>query len=286
MDKRVLLLPLIVLLLLPLASPLLAQQVKLQEFLRQLKEVHANLRDLQATVTIKQVIVGVKEKDVGQVRIGTLVREKVLRLEYLQPAELRGQVFTLSGYQLSQYFPVNNLIVVQEITEGHLLYPFLQLLNFDLEEIVSRLQEEGFSLALSQRITAPQLLMELDLDNTISGLAEGHQAEPLALGLSLARYGAESLPLGIRVSQWELEDYLLEAVPAQEGLVSKELIWIEPLGLIPRRVETHRERKTDGRIREEVTIYIISEVKVNQGLTEEELLALPKDAKIIHAPPK
>jgi len=284
MDKRVLLLGTLLFLL--LAPPLPAQRVEFQDFLQRLKEAYSNLRDLRATVTIKQLIVGGREKDVGRVRIGTLVRQKVLRLEYLEPPELRGQVYTLKGYILSQYTPVINTIIVQEITERHLLYPFLELLNFDLEGIVARLQEEGFALTVSQRITPSAPAMELCLANTISGLAGGYPAQPLALELSLARYGTEGLPLDIRVGGWELGDYLLEAVPSQEGPVSRELIWIDPLDLIPRRVETHRLRSLDGRTREEVTIYLISEVEINRGLTEEELLALPKDAKIIHAPPK
>ena len=286
MDKRVLLLSTLLLLL--FTPPLPAQQAEFQNFLQRLKEVYSSLQDLQATVTIKQLIVGGKEKDVGQVRIGTLVKQRVLRLEYLEPPEMRGQVYTLKGYILSQYTPVINTIIVQEITERHLLYPSLELLNFDLEGIVARLQEEGFSLTISQRITPLAPAPELNLTNTISGLAGGYSAQPLALDLSLARHGIEieGLPLDIRVSGWELGDYLLEAVPAQEGPVSRELIWIDPLDLIPRRVETHRLRPLDGKTREEVTIYLISDVKINQGLTEEELLALPKDAKIIHAPPK
>jgi outer membrane lipoprotein-sorting protein len=280
MNKKVLLSLIIALLAVTAAA-----QVEFQSFLQRLGEVYSTLRDLQATVTIKKLTAEGREKDVGQVRIGTLVKQKVLRLEYLEPPEMRGQVFTLSGYQLSQYFPVNNTIVVQEITESHVLYPLLEFLNFNLEEIVARLQEEGFSLTISQWIVPLTPTAELSLTNTISGLAGGYSAEPLALGLSLAEE-MEGLPLELKVSRWKLGDYLLEAIPAEEGPVSKELIWIDPLDLVPRRVETHYERRVDGKVREEVTIYLISDIRINQGLTEEGLLALPKDARIIHAPPK
>lgn len=280
MNRRILSLIAVALLVITAAA-----QIELQNFLQRLNEAYTNLRDLQATVTIKQLTSEGKEKDVGQVRIGTLVKQRVLRLEYLQPPEMRGQVFTLSGYQLSQYFPVNNTIVVQEITEKHALYPLLEFLNFNLKEIVARLQKAGFSLTVSQRITAVAPATELDLINSISGLTGGYSFKSLALGLSLAQV-LRGLPLGIRVSRWKMGDYLLEAVPAQEGPVSKELIWIDPLDFIPRRVETHYQRKVEGKRGEEVAIYLISDVNINQGLTEEKLLALPKDAKIIHAPAK
>lgn len=260
-------------------------EIELQGFLQQLKGVYSSLQDLQATVTIKQLIVGEQEKDVARVRIGTLVKQRVLRLEYLAPPEMRGQVFTLNGYQLSQYFPVNNTIVVQEITEKHLLYPLLKSLNFDLEEIVTRLQEEGFTLTVSQRITNVAPAMALDLVNSVSGLAEGYNFKPLPLGLSLSQTRG-GLPLDIRVSRWKMGDYLLEAIPAKEGPVSKELIWIDSLSFIPHRVETHRLREVNGKVREEVALYLISDVEINRGLSTEKLLALPKDAKIIHVPPK
>lgn len=259
-------------------------QIELESFLKRLKEIYSVLGDLQATVTIKQLRAGGQEREVSQWRIGTLVNQRVLRLECLEPAEMRGQVYTLKGQTLSQYIPVINTIIVQEITEGHLLYPFLELLSFDLEKIVARLRDEGFSLTVSQRITLPNSALELKLGNTISRLDGGYLAEPSALGLSLAQHGTGSPPLSLAVSQFKLGDYLLEAIPSREGPVSKELIWIDPLDLIPHRVETHRERMLNGKIREEVTVYLVGEVQVNRGLTEEKLLALPKDAEIIHTP--
>ncbi|MFQ6116974.1 MAG: hypothetical protein ACE5LQ_01765 [Candidatus Bipolaricaulia bacterium] len=278
MNRKVLSLLIVVLFAITVAA-----EIELQEFLHRLEEAYSSLQDLQATVAIKQSVGGGKEKDVSRVQIGTLVKGKVLRVEFLDPREMRGEVLTLKGYQFSQYLPVTNTIYVQEITEKHMFYPLLEFLNFDLEEIVTRLQKEGFSLSVSQRIIPSAPTAELDLVNTVSELAGGHPASPLALGLSLAQ-GAERLLLGIRVSGWRLGDYLLEAIPREEGPVSKELIWIDPLSLIPRRVETHYVRQVEGRARKEVTIYLISDVRINQGLTEEELLALPKDARIVHAP--
>jgi outer membrane lipoprotein-sorting protein len=257
-------------------------QLELEGFLKRLKDIYSDLGDLQATVTIKQQRVGDEEKEVSQWQIETLVKQQVLRLKCLEPAEMRGQIYTLKGHTLSQYIPVINTIIVQEITEGHLLYPFLELLNFDLEKIVARLREEGFALALSQRITLP--VSALELGNTVSQLAQGYPAQPLDFYSSLPGDEMESVPLSLRVSQFKLGDYLLQAIPSQEGPVSKELIWINPQDLIPRRVETHRERMLNGKIVKEVTTYLVSEIHVNQGLTEEGLLALPKDAKIIRTP--
>jgi len=273
------------LLIIVLFTIIAAAQIELQEFLQRLEGVYSGLQDLQATVAIKQAVGGGREKDVSRVQIGTLVKQKVLRVEFLDPKEMRGEVLTLKGYQFSQYLPVTNTIYVQEITEKHMFYPLLEFLNFDLEGLVARLQKEGFSLSVSQRIVPSVPTAELDLANTVSGLAAGHSASPLALGLSLAA-GVQRLLLGIRVSGWKLGDYLLEAIPKVEGPVSKELIWIDPLSLIPRRVETHYLRQAEGKAREEVTIYLISDVRINQGLTEEELLAMPKDARIVHASSK
>ncbi|MGQ9477680.1 MAG: hypothetical protein ACUVRH_04230 [Candidatus Bipolaricaulia bacterium] len=278
------------LVLLSLLAPIVLaqqQQPELQAFFQRLKAVYAELEDLQAIVTILQVTPEGKEREQARVRIATLVKQKVLRLEFLDPAEMRGQVYTLEGHLLSQYIPVNKTIIVQEITEQHALYPFLESLNFDLEEIVARLQEEGFSLVLSQQITSPALPLELDLGTTIARLAAGRPLLPSPLSLSLREpAGAEDFPLALRVSAWRLGDYLLEATSPQRGLASRELIWIDPADLIPRRVEIHLLREAEGKIKEETTIFLVREVQLNHGLTEEELLALPKDAQIIRYPAK
>ncbi len=280
------------LVLLSLLAPLVLaqqQQPELQAFLQQLKAVYAELEDLQAIVTILQITPEGKEREQARVRIATLVKQKVLRLEFLDPAEMRGQVYTLDGHLLSQYIPVNKTIIVQEITEQHALYPFLESLNFDLEEIVARLQGEGFSLVLSQQITSPALPLELDLGTTIAELAAGRPPLPSLLSLSLREpAGAEDFPLALRVSAWRLGDYLLEATSPQmqKGLSSRELIWIDPADLVPRRVEVHLLREAEGKIKEETTIFLVREVQLNHGLTEEELLALPKDAQIIRYPAK
>jgi len=263
-----------------------AAEIEFQDFLQRLKVVYSTLQDLQATVTIKRLTAEGKEEEVGRVRIGTLVKGRVLRVEFLEPAEMRGQILALKGYQLYQYLPVINTIYVQEITEKHMYYPLLEFLNLDLEEIVARLQEEGFSLTISQRIVPLAPTAELELVNTISQLAKGYSAAPPPLELSLALLGMGDLPLGFRISAWQLGDYLLEATSSRPGLESRELIWIDPLSLIPRRIENY-ERRSDGRVREEVKIYLISDAQINRGLTEEELLAMPKDAKIRYAqPPK
>jgi len=291
------------------ACSLIAQQsrssTQFQEFLRRLNAVYAELEDLQAIVTVFKLTPKGEERAEAQVRIRTLVRQKVLRLEFLEPPELRGQVYTLQGQKLSQYFPVNNLIVVQEITERHALYSLLEFFNLDLERIITRLQEEGYSLTVSQEIIPsgkmlelelelePELELELNLGTSLS-VARLTAGEPtgeiLALDLSLTRtyYAPETvdLRLDLMVGDWEMGDYLLEARSQREGLLGKELIWFDPLNLVPRRVEIYLIRRLDGRVREEVTIYYITGVRLNEGLTEEELLALPKDAKIIEAPPE
>ncbi|MCR4403740.1 MAG: hypothetical protein NUW06_00310 [Candidatus Acetothermia bacterium] len=266
----------------------LAQPPEFQAFLQRLKEAYVDLQDLQATVTIVKLTPQGKEKLESRVRIGTLVKQKVLRLEFLEPADLRGQVFTLDGYLLSQYLPVNNLIVIQEITAQHPLYPLLEFLNFDLEGIVARLQEERFALGISQQLTSASLMTELDLQNTVAALARGQAVEPTAIGLSLERvhYGMEDFPFSLTVSSWKMGDYLLEASSQQEGLLSQEFIWIDPLDLIPRRVEIHLVRQLEGKVKEEVTTYLVNEIQLNRGVTEGALLALPKDAKIIRASAK
>lgn len=263
----------------------LAQQPEFQDFLERLKAAYADLQDLQATVTIIKVNPEGRERLEARVQIGSLVKQKVLRLEFLDPSELRGQVLTLHGYVLSQYFPVNNLIVIEEITERHALYPLLEFLNFDLEGIVARLQQEGFSLNLFQQIGSIGSAMEFDLDRTIADLARGYAvgALPLSLAIAQARYGTEDFPLTLVVSAWELSDYRLEARSQREGLVSQELIWIDRTDLIPRRVELHLLRQIEGKVREEVTVYLVSAIQLNSGVTEGALLALPKDAKIIKA---
>jgi outer membrane lipoprotein-sorting protein len=259
---------------------------ELRAFLQRLKAAYAELEDLQAIVTILQITPEGKERET-RVRIKTLVKQRILRLEILDPPEIRDQVYTLEGRLLSQYIPVSKVIIIQELTEQHALYTYLEWLNFDLEEIIARLQEEGFSLTLSQQITSPALPLELQLGITIAGLAAGQLHPPSLLSLSLREPpGVEDFPLALRVSAWQLGDYLLEATSSQKGLASKEWIWIDPVNLVPRRVEARLTREVGGKLKEEGLILLVREIHLNRGLTAGELLALPKDAQIIRYPVK
>ncbi len=90
--------------------------------------------------------------------------------------------------------------------------------------------------------------------------------------------------MSLRLSEIELGDYLLEAT-IPPGLVReemgfqlhRELVWIDADSLLPRRVETYLLQ--DGR--EGVIIAKLESIRINQGLTEEEILAVPRDAEIL-----
>ena len=279
-------------------------QPKLEEFLTRLEEVYRGIRDLEAVVTIvSQKLPEGKERGASRLKIGALLGQGVLRVEFLDPPGMRGQVYTLKGNVLSQYIPVNNMIIIQEITEAHLLYPLLESLNLDLLSIVHRLQEEGFSLRLTQEIALPKRELRLRVI-TVGELARtGLAPSPpsLSLGLSISVSGASApgleaadseleieLALTLKVGALQVGDYILEAVPSEavelRGLgrrMERQLIWVDPLTFMPKRLETYLAREVREKLRRERHITVINEIKLNSGLTEKDLLALPRDARIL-----
>lgn len=262
-------------------SHIVYAELDFQEFLQRLEETYADIQDLQALVTSKEFVPSGRERTATKIEIKALPRKDILRVELLEPSEIRGQIYTINSTELSQYIPVNNVIVKTDIAKIGLP---LEFLSFDLEAIIERLAAEGFSFRVWQEIEPPtREPITLDLDDSITAIISGLPTVLNLTGLSLSHCLSSqgALPLALRVSNLALGSYVLEAVPQEVQVVTRQLVWIDPSSLLPHRLETYSLGKYKGEVQELVRVTIIEDIKIDQGLTEEKLLTLPRDAEVI-----
>jgi outer membrane lipoprotein-sorting protein len=241
--------------------------VSIEDFLERIDKAYAKIDDLQAVVTITQV--GTDE--VTKVVIKALVRKNVVRIEYLKPPKMKGQIFTLEGNLLSQYIPVSNIIIKKELTVTGI--PF-DIFNLDLSSAIRKLATEEFAL----KVTKEPLLITPLTTQTIEDILGG---EILPLTISL------SLPLNLKghrlltIEDIALQNYIVEVVPLEIKAFIRQLIWVDGISYLPFKTKIYRSVMIDEEIQEVVIVTIIESLIINQGFTQEELLSLPEEARII-----
>jgi len=242
-----------------------------QYLLSQLSEIYGKIEDFQALVTLEPPLSGVRPIKLD---LKVLETENILRLEYLAPRELRGQILILAGEELWQYIPVNNTIIKKDLVATNLP---LELLGLNLRLALEKLPAGDFSLRV-MRGSETNLISSISIASLASGLPA---LKANALSLSIANYLSEGtvIMLTERISALASGDFILEIIPKRVKTWSRQLIWLDAKSLLPKRLETFLKQKTGEGSQKIITI--IESLKINQRLTRDELLRLPQDARII-----
>jgi hypothetical protein len=201
--------------------------------------------------------------------------EKTFRVLYLEPSDLKGEIYTANRDLLSHYLPKENLTVIKRWVGFPLAS--LGLANFDLEQLEKDWEKGKVKLQVSQnipRFDTPLFPDTLLLSETFAGCSQlspfsictGEGGEdPLSLSLSGINRGtvASTIPGG----------FILRVYEAQTGLLSR-MIWIDRETFLVKQVVLF----VNG---ERVTSIYASQIILDQDLTPEELLILPRGSEII-----
>ncbi len=198
-----------------------------------------------------------------------------LRVLYLEPADLRGEIFTISRDLLSHHIPRENLTVIRRWVGFPLAS--LGLAIFDLAQLERDWTAGRVELRVIQNI--PQFDMTLFPDAFL--LAETFTGQPqlprfsLATGSWKEEHFAVSL-FGMR------HDPAISAIPGgfilkvydgETGLLTR-MIWIDGETFLVTQVVIF----VDGK---RVTSIRASSIEINKGLNAEELIILPRGSEVL-----
>ena len=198
-----------------------------------------------------------------------------LRVLYLEPDNLRGEIFTINRDLLSHHIPRENLTVVRRWVGFPLAS--LGLASFDLAQLERDWTAGRVRLRVTQNIPKFDIALfpgTLRLAETFTdrsqlphfSIATGSwKDDPFFVGLSgMGRDRvASAIPGG----------FILRVYAAETGLLSR-MIWIDRETFLVKQVVFF----VDGK---RVTSIRASSIEINRGLNAEELLILPRGSEII-----
>jgi len=237
------------------------------------KIAFSRIKDLEAVLEVAE-----SEAEDRVVRM--LVRflngqDWAMSVRYLDPAELRDEVFTIERDLLSHYLPQENLIVVKRWIG--LPLTVIGLASFDLSQVEKEWRAGKVRLKVKQDIpwfgvdlfSSPILLSE-----TLAGCSRSepssvflntHVEDPYLPGFSRFEGMVSGGPIQ--------GGYILEVTDAQSGELVR-MIWIDRESFLVKKVVffTNGMRSTSIRMQW---------VTLDQGLTTEEILALPRGVEVI-----
>lgn len=257
-------------------------QAEVVDLLSRLEKTYARIADVQALVVINQLSEEGQEGRTVRVKLQALVGRGILRIEYLEPLELYGQIITLEGEELAQYLPESHTILKMKLSPSDVVTRLLR--SADLKTALRYLRSVDAELEV--RRNGVGLFGDsatMTLKPSVSRLAQGPYAgSPLAL--SLADYPFQHTLLEKRVYDLTSEQLVID-VRSKTYTQLAQRIWLDPQSLLVRRLETRLFLRFGGKLREIKIIADLERISINQNLTREDLLRLPADARII-TPPK
>jgi hypothetical protein len=202
---------------------------------------------------------------------------EVLSARYLHPEGLRDEIFTVERDLLSHYIPQQNLIVIKRWVGIPLAK--LALAGFDLQGLQSSWEAGNVKMQVLQDVPGfPTDLFPSSLtpSETISGvvcdrafslcLDPVEEPEP---GPSIAAASESSLVTGSSIRG----GLILEVRDASTGELAR-MIWIDRDTYLIDRVVFFRDGRRSTSIR-------VQRITLDQGLTADEVLRLPRDADVI-----
>jgi len=236
------------------------------------KTAFAHVKDLEA-------VLEVSESEGGSEPIRMLVRlvntpPQVLSVRYLDPPELRDELFTVENDLLSHYLPKDDLIVVKRWVGVPLAA--IGLASLDIKQLEKDWKAGRVTVQILQ--SPPSFSSELtatsiSLDETLSGEKEGpfYPLHPESLA-PLAESFAEVDRSGRRAGSLGAE-HILEVRDGKSGDLTR-MIWIDSDNYFVKKVVFFADEKRTKTI-------TVQRLEIDQGLTPDEVLRLPAGAIVI-----
>ena len=230
------------------------------------------VKDLEAVVSVTE--------EGGPTPTRMLVRfvsgtEEALSVRYLSPDTVRDELFTVSRDLISHYIPREELIVVKRwagfpLSALGLATLTLQGLDSDWKAGKIRLKVVrggvGFDAGLFRS--------PLELAETISGRLERAPYSVFTGGGAAGLVNKSFALVDERGLSSIQGGFILEASDARTGELVR-MVWIDPETFLVRKVVTFADGKRKTSIE-------VERLNLNQGLTPEEILALPRGVEVIH----
>ena len=232
----------------------------------------SRIRDLEVVLAISE---NQPEDRVIRMLIRLLNRqEPVMSVRYLDPVTMRDELFTIEGDLLSHYLPQENLVVIKRWMG--LPLTAVGLASLDISQLENDWRAGRIHLRVIQDISGFRMDLfptAVVLPETISGcqqyppfsLCSATEEEPFLPGF--AGFGEGSLGVSIQGG------YILEVTHAQSGELLR-MLWIDRDSYLVRNVVFFANGKRTASLR-------VERITLDQGLLEEEILALPRGVEII-----
>lgn len=223
------------------------------EFVEAVKEEYGKIEDLTASV-----------RTLGTdppltLKLWAITDTRLLRLEYLEPAEMRGQFFLFRENFLYQYMPARDIVIKKDLSQENIPVEAANLTPDYLLELINSEELEVKLIGRPLDLKFPNIEMDGELpDNTCP-------VDP---------FSADGLFI---YENSLLENYVLEIVPTVDKYqFARQIIVFDPEDYLPVDLLTYLPDDPTDPIRTKV---LSSEVNVN--FSRDEIVELPKGAEVI-----
>ncbi|MEA3356090.1 MAG: hypothetical protein U9Q23_01935 [Candidatus Bipolaricaulota bacterium] len=201
--------------------------------------------------------------------------EQALSVKYLQPTQMSGELFTVERDLLSHYLPAENLVIVKRWLG--LPMAAVGLASFDL----TQLEEEYKAGEVNLRVVQEVAGFNRDLFPSQIDIAETLAGNKAPTPFSIGRIDNE--PVGILPGFADVGEpptmsviqgnYVLEVRDSETDELVR-MVWVDRENFMVRKVVFFSDGQRARSIRAE-------RITLNQGLTAEEILALPRGAETV-----
>lgn len=194
--------------------------------------------------------------------------ERLVRIEYLKPTDLKGTIYILEGTTLYHYIPISEYVVQSNIKEKDLPG---NTLNLAPSYLTNLLRSEDLEANL---LHGPD---NTDSAESQSSEAEGETSDSSTVGNTQTEASKAKLPVNSDICS---DSYLLEVLPRVEKYgFERQLICLEAETLLPQKIRT--VVRPEGSKEEQIIVTVIEELQVNVELDPNSLRQLPEGAETI-----
>jgi len=201
--------------------------------------------------------------------------EQALSVKYLQPTQMSGELFTVERDLLSHYLPAENLVIVKR----WLGFPMaaVGLASFDLTQLEEEYKAGEVNLRVVQEVAgfnSDLFPSQIDITETLAG-------NKTPSSFSIGRIDNE--PVGILPGFADIGEpptmsviqgnYVLEVRDSETDELVR-MVWVDRENFMVRKVVFFSDEQRARSIR-------VERITLNQGLTAEEILALPRGAETV-----
>lgn len=232
----------------------MAQEIdNTEEFISTMEEKYGGIDDL--TASVKMMV-----EPPLQLKLWAITDTRLLRLEYMEPPQMKGQFFLLKENFLYQYMPARDLIIKKDLTQENIP---IKAANLTPDYLLELMSSEDLRIRLIGKpleFRFPSVYREhLDFSGDICPV------DPFSTG---------GFPLYSRVI---LEQFVVEIVPRTEKYqFLRQIIVFNKENYLPIDLFTYLPDKPTEPIRTSVL-----DTKTNSDIGKRDIAKLPEDAEVI-----